>query len=253
MGARVLDPDVHLTPLPRPRRRGAGAGRGARRQPRRLPVRAGPLPGPRRARRRPAGRERHRGPRLRRSGRARWRVGLRLRGGAQRRRGGPGRRDRRGRRSGRGRDDEQPGRARRRSRRTTTSSGSPPTRSTRSRSRWPRRPPCSIDWTDRLRTGAAVDHASAHLLQVHENKYYADLSGTRTTQQRVRVHPGFEAMGSGADTFDSMASIAPPVGRGWEYLPAVPAGTGTTRSSRSPSCSPRSSRRRASRPAPTTW
>lgn len=75
-----------------------------------------------------------------------------------------------------------------------------------------------VDWTDRLRTGAAVDHASAHLLQVHENKYYADLAGTRTTQQRVRLHPGFEAMGTGADTFDSMASIAPPVGRGWEYL-----------------------------------
>lgn len=75
-----------------------------------------------------------------------------------------------------------------------------------------------IDWTERLRTGAAVDHASAHLLQVEEHKYYADLAGTRTTQQRVRVHPGFEAMGVGADTFDSMASIAPPVGRGWEYL-----------------------------------
>ena len=75
-----------------------------------------------------------------------------------------------------------------------------------------------VDWTDRLRTGAAVDHASAHLLQVHECKHYADLAGTRTTQQRVRVFPGFQAMGSGADTFDSMASIAPPVGRGWEYL-----------------------------------
>lgn len=75
-----------------------------------------------------------------------------------------------------------------------------------------------IDWTERLRTGAAVDHASAYLLQVQENKYYADLHGTRTTQQRVRLQPGFEAMGTGADTFDSMASIAPPVGRGWEYL-----------------------------------
>jgi TldD protein len=75
-----------------------------------------------------------------------------------------------------------------------------------------------IDWTNRLRAGAAVDHASAHLLQVQENKFYADLAGTRTTQQRVRLHPGFEAMGAGADAFDSMASIAPPVGRGWEYL-----------------------------------
>src|SRR6478609_11649050 len=79
-----------------------------------------------------------------------------------------------------------------------------------------------IDWTTRLRTGAAVDHASAYLLQVHENKYYADLSGTRTTQQRVRVQPGFEAMGAGADTFDSMTSIAPPVARGWEYLTGGP-------------------------------
>jgi TldD protein len=75
-----------------------------------------------------------------------------------------------------------------------------------------------IDWTERLRTGAAVDHASAYLLQVQENKYYADLAGTRTTQQRIRLQPGFEAMGAGADTFDSMASIAPPVGRGYEYL-----------------------------------
>jgi TldD protein len=75
-----------------------------------------------------------------------------------------------------------------------------------------------VDWTTRLRTGAAVDHASAYLQQVQENKYYADLAGTRTTQQRVRLQPGFEAMGAGADTFDSMASIAPPVGRGWEYV-----------------------------------
>jgi TldD protein len=75
-----------------------------------------------------------------------------------------------------------------------------------------------VDWTNRLRTGAAVDHATADLQQVQENKYYADLAGTRTTQQRVRLQPAFEAMGTGADTFDSMASIAPPVGRGWEYL-----------------------------------
>ncbi|MBF4163766.1 TldD/PmbA family protein [Nocardioides acrostichi] len=73
-------------------------------------------------------------------------------------------------------------------------------------------------WTDRLRSGAAVDHATAFLVQVQENKYYADLAGTRTTQQRVRMFPGFEAMGEGADTFDTMASIAPPVGRGWEYV-----------------------------------
>ncbi|MBS46065.1 MAG: peptidase C69 [Nocardioides sp.] len=75
-----------------------------------------------------------------------------------------------------------------------------------------------VDWTRRLGEGPAVDHARAYLLAVRENKFYADLAGTVTTQQRVRMQPGFEAMGSGADTFDSMASIAPPVGRGWEYV-----------------------------------
>jgi TldD protein len=75
-----------------------------------------------------------------------------------------------------------------------------------------------VDWTDRLRQGAAVDHAAASAQQVQENKYYADLAGTTTTQQRIRIHPTFEAMGAGADTFDSMSGIAPPVGRGWEYL-----------------------------------
>lgn len=74
------------------------------------------------------------------------------------------------------------------------------------------------DWTVRLCRGAAVDHATASLLAVQENKYYADLAGTRTTQQRVRLQPGFEAMGGTSAVFDSMASIAPPVGRGWEYV-----------------------------------
>ncbi|WP_185996210.1 TldD/PmbA family protein [Nocardioides campestrisoli] len=77
-----------------------------------------------------------------------------------------------------------------------------------------------IDWTARLTRHPVVDHAAASLQQVQENKYYADLAGTRTTQQRIRVQPGFEAMGSDerAGTFDSMASLAPPVGRGWEYV-----------------------------------
>jgi TldD protein len=77
-----------------------------------------------------------------------------------------------------------------------------------------------VDWTNRLRSHASVAHATSSLQQVQENKYYADLSGTRTTQQRVRLQPGFEATGEDAETgiFDSMASIAPPVGRGWEYL-----------------------------------
>jgi TldD protein len=74
------------------------------------------------------------------------------------------------------------------------------------------------DWTRRLTASDAVEHASASLQQVQENKFYVDLAGTTTTQQRVRLQPFVEAYGSRGDRFDSMASIAPPVGRGWEYL-----------------------------------
>jgi len=77
-----------------------------------------------------------------------------------------------------------------------------------------------VDWTRRLTAHDAVDHAAAGLQQVQENKFYADLAGTRTTQQRIRMQPYFEAMGTHRESgvFDSMASIAPPVGRGWEFL-----------------------------------
>ena len=53
--------------------------------------------------------------------------------------------------------------------------------------------------------------------------------------------------------FDSMRSIAPPVGRGWEFLRRPPARLGRRARARCPSCSRRSSPRRASRPATTTW
>ncbi len=76
------------------------------------------------------------------------------------------------------------------------------------------------DWTRRLLDSPAVAHSSGSVRQVVENKFYADLAGTTTTQQRVRVHPEFTVYGSDEKTgrFDSMRTIAPPVGRGWEYL-----------------------------------
>jgi TldD protein len=82
-----------------------------------------------------------------------------------------------------------------------------------------------LDWTNRLRRHSAVQHATAEVLQVHENKYYADLAGTRTTQQRVRLQPRFTAMGADDErgVFDDMSSIAPPAGRGWEYVAGSPA------------------------------
>lgn len=77
-----------------------------------------------------------------------------------------------------------------------------------------------LEWTNQLLADQVVQHATATVLCVQENKFYADLNGTRTTQQRVRLEPTFEAMGTntGTGVFDSMRSIAPPVGRGWEYI-----------------------------------
>jgi TldD protein len=72
------------------------------------------------------------------------------------------------------------------------------------------------DWSAGLLKGA--DHVSARLLQVKEQKFYADTAGTATTQQRVRVHPKLNAMKASASGFDDMSTIAPPVGRGYEYL-----------------------------------
>jgi TldD protein len=76
--------------------------------------------------------------------------------------------------------------------------------------------------SERLMSADGVDHVDAHLMHVQENKYYADSAGTRTIQQRVRLHPQFTAVNvdRGAGRFSSMRTIAPPVGRGWEYLAA---------------------------------
>ncbi|WP_133910381.1 TldD/PmbA family protein [Streptomyces sp. NBC_00582] len=76
------------------------------------------------------------------------------------------------------------------------------------------------EWSNRLLTSAGVTHVDASLLTVHENKFYADTAGTVTTQQRVRLHPSLTAVSvdESSGEFDSMRTIAPPVGRGWEYL-----------------------------------
>ncbi|HEY5023882.1 MAG TPA: TldD/PmbA family protein [Acidimicrobiales bacterium] len=75
------------------------------------------------------------------------------------------------------------------------------------------------DWSARLLASGSVDHVSARVLAVVEDKHYADLSGTVTTQRRVRIYPVVEAVAvdSGSGSFESMRTLAPPVGRGWEY------------------------------------
>jgi TldD protein len=76
------------------------------------------------------------------------------------------------------------------------------------------------DWSRRVLDTQGVDHVDTSLLAIKENKYYADLSGTVTTQQRVRLHPEVTAVAIDADSgaFETMGTVAPPVGRGWEYL-----------------------------------
>ncbi|WP_030799373.1 TldD/PmbA family protein [Streptomyces sp. NRRL S-337] len=76
------------------------------------------------------------------------------------------------------------------------------------------------EWSSRLLAADGVAHADASLMTVQENKFYADTAGTSTTQQRVRLHPQLTAVAVDPDSgdFDSMRTLAPPVGRGWEYL-----------------------------------
>jgi TldD protein len=76
------------------------------------------------------------------------------------------------------------------------------------------------EWSERLLASDGVDHVNAQLEQVLENKFYADLAGTVTTQQRVRMGPVLTAVAvdRGHGSFETMRTCAPPAGRGWEYL-----------------------------------
>jgi TldD protein len=58
----------------------------------------------------------------------------------------------------------------------------------------------------------------ASLLQVKECKFYSD-GGTAATQQRIRVHPELTAVAvPSGGRFETMRTLAPPAGRGYEYL-----------------------------------
>jgi TldD protein len=73
------------------------------------------------------------------------------------------------------------------------------------------------DWSARLLAHEAVSHVDAGLFQVKENKFYTD-GGTTATQQRVRLYPQLTAVAVTESGFDDMRTLAPPAGRGWEYL-----------------------------------
>ena len=76
------------------------------------------------------------------------------------------------------------------------------------------------DWSGGLLAHDVVSHAEASGHAVKENKFYADLAGTTTTQQRVRVHVQLEATGVDKESgrFDTMRTLAAPTGRGWEWV-----------------------------------
>jgi TldD protein len=76
------------------------------------------------------------------------------------------------------------------------------------------------DWSSRLLGADIVRHVDASIKQVRETKFYADLAGTTTTQQRVRLHSQVTALWVDDESgrFETMRTIAPPVGRGWEFL-----------------------------------
>ncbi len=69
-----------------------------------------------------------------------------------------------------------------------------------------------------LLAAPGVSHANATLAYVLENKFFANLAGITTTQQRVRLGAQLTAVSVGDHGFATMRSLAPAVGRGWEYL-----------------------------------
>jgi TldD protein len=72
-------------------------------------------------------------------------------------------------------------------------------------------------WSAGLLAHPAVSHADASVYQVKECKFYTD-GTTMATQQRVRLHPELTATAVTESGFDDMRTLAPPAGRGWEYL-----------------------------------
>ena len=82
-----------------------------------------------------------------------------------------------------------------------------------------------VDLTQRLKAADGVAHTRTTLQAVRENLHYADLSGTSTTQTRVRIEPELTATAVDRSTgsFETMRSLAPPAAAGWEYVTSAAA------------------------------
>jgi TldD protein len=73
-------------------------------------------------------------------------------------------------------------------------------------------------WSAGLLDHDGISHVDATLLQVRECKFYCD-GATTAIQQRVRLYPRLTAVAIDAGgRFETMRTLAPPVGRGHEYL-----------------------------------
>jgi TldD protein len=82
------------------------------------------------------------------------------------------------------------------------------------------------DWSSRLLARDGIDHVDSSLLQVKECKFYTD-GATTATQQRIRMHPVVTAVAvEPGGRFETMRTLAPPVGRGYEFLAPPGAGSG---------------------------
>jgi TldD protein len=75
------------------------------------------------------------------------------------------------------------------------------------------------EYSRRVLDQDGVDHVTGQLEQVLECKFFANMAGTVTTQQRVRIHPVFDAVRVDAENgrFETMRTLPEPAGRGWEY------------------------------------
>ncbi len=78
------------------------------------------------------------------------------------------------------------------------------------------------EWSAHLLDDQRIGHVDASLYQVRECKFYAD-GATTALQQRVRLHPVVTAIAvEPGGRFETMRTLAPPAGRGLEYLGGSP-------------------------------
>jgi TldD protein len=77
-------------------------------------------------------------------------------------------------------------------------------------------------WSSGLLADERIAHVDATLLQVRDCKFYTD-GDTTALQQRVRLAPHITCVAIEPDgRFDTMRTLAPPAGRGLEYLGGSP-------------------------------